>query len=118
MMSKKKNKKRAQPMQPIVLDDRGRPVFQENPIVRFLLDWAKARGMGLNELQMMSFDNCDREHFAQLIGYSVGGYSELSYVSDVSYNKAEAEAKKTGFPWQQGVEVVDKWLKDNDYPVE
>lgn len=34
----------------------------------------------------------DREQFAQLIGYSVGGFAELEYVSERTHNAA----KKTG----------------------
>jgi len=38
---------------------------------------------------MMNFPDDDRMQFAQLIGYSVGGYEELSYVSDASVEKAD-----------------------------
>jgi len=31
---------------------------------------------------------------AQLIGYSVSGYGELSYVSDESFNSAHEKAKE------------------------
>lgn len=79
------------PMQPVFIDEDGIARFRGNPIVRFLYDWAVNKGMGMNELIMMPFENEDREHFAQLIGYSICGYGELSYVSDKSY--AEAEEK-------------------------
>jgi hypothetical protein len=42
----------------------------------------------LNDIAMMGFSDEDQEHFAQLIGYSIGGYGELSYVSDESYRAA------------------------------
>jgi hypothetical protein len=42
---------------------------------------------------MIPFSNGDREQFAQLIGYSVGGFGDLSYVSDEAYLVARAEAE-------------------------
>lgn len=67
------------------------PRFRENKIVSFLL----ARGgFDLNDLAAMQFPAEDREQFAMLIGYSLGGFSELSYVSDETYMRAEAEARK------------------------
>jgi hypothetical protein len=50
--------------------------FQENPIVRFLLD---AGPFDLNQLACMEFPRWAREQFAQLIGYSVSGFGDLSY---------------------------------------
>lgn len=82
------------PMQPIVLAPDNVFRFRPNKIVSFLLDWATPRGIGMNELAMMQFDDDEREQFAQLIGYSISGYGELSYVSDESYDKANAAADK------------------------
>jgi hypothetical protein len=82
------------PMQPIVLDDDGIARFKGNAIVRFLLD----RGpITLNDLALMNFSDEDREQFAQLIGYSVCGFGELSYASDevVALADAKAEAMDT-----------------------
>ena len=45
----------------------------------------------LNKLASMPFDDEDREQFAQLIGYSLGGFSELDYVSDETYDRAEKQ---------------------------
>lgn len=73
------------PQQPIYKDENGTIRFRENPIVRFLLD---AGPFDLNKLGLMDFTDKDREHFAQLIGYSIGGFGELSYVSDESYQAA------------------------------
>jgi hypothetical protein len=64
--------------------------FRENAIVRFLLD---AGPYDMNALAMMPFSDAERERFAQLIGYSVRGYGELSYVSDTAYERAEAARK-------------------------
>lgn len=80
------------PMQPIqpLINYNGRPRFHENAIVRFLLDWATQHGMGLNQIATKQFSNADRQQFAQLIGYSLDGYGELSYVDDLAYETAEA----------------------------
>lgn len=76
------------PIQPLALDAKEVIRFKENAMVRHLLDWAQPRGMGLNEMARMEFSIEDREQFAQLIGYSLSGYGELSYVTDDSYNAA------------------------------
>jgi hypothetical protein len=65
--------------------------FKQNAIVRFLLD---AGPFDMNQLALMTFSDEDREQFAQLIGYSVSGYGELSYVRDESVNKADRRAEK------------------------
>jgi hypothetical protein len=78
------------PMQPLVMD--GNVVrFKANAIVRLLLDTGK---LNMNDLALIQFPAEDREQFAQLIGYSVSGYGELSYVSNESYARAQAAAKK------------------------
>jgi hypothetical protein len=74
-------------VQPLVKDVHGRNRFKENMIVTFLLDNG---GFDLNKLAMMDFSDNDREQFAQLIGYSLDGYGMLSYVTDETYNQAEA----------------------------
>lgn len=74
------------PMQPVILHDNGDFRFKENKIVTYLLD----NGLSdMNKLAVLDFSDDDRMQFAQLIGYSIRGYSELSYVSDESYYKAE-----------------------------
>ena len=87
------------PMQPIAPDKHGTYRFKENAIVRYLLDNG---GYDMNQLAMMPFDKDDRMQFAQLIGYSVGGYGDLSYASTKSVAKADeivatmlAEKKRT-----------------------
>lgn len=67
------------------IDDRGVLRFVTNPIVRFLLD---AGPFDMNALAMMDFPDEARAQFAQLIGYSVAGYGDLSYVSDMLYARA------------------------------
>ena len=73
------------PTQPVALDDKGVARFKQNAIVRFLLD---AGPFDMNRLAVVPFSDEDRMQFAQLIGYSVGGYEELSYVSDESADRA------------------------------
>lgn len=96
-----------QPMQPVVKDSDGRPRFRENAIIRYIVDHAadvvhpgapaidpttgKPYHQGkldLGKLRSMDFPQEDMEQFAQLMGYSISGYHELSYVSDESCSQA------------------------------
>lgn len=83
-----------QPQQPLVISKNRILRFKENRIVSALLDFATDRGFGLNEIAMKDFSQDDRMQFAQLIGYSLSGYGELSYVSDESYDNADRGAQK------------------------
>jgi len=76
----------AHPMQPLELDDHGILRFKQNAIVRFLLD---AGVFDMNMLALMPFSDEDRVQFAQLIGYSHGGFCDLSYVSDETLELAD-----------------------------
>lgn len=88
-MSAKKTKSASQPMQPVIKDEDGILRFRENAIVRYLLDLAgKHKLADLNSLAELPFSQEDREQFTQLIGYAIGGYHELSYVSDASAAQA------------------------------
>lgn len=78
------------PVQPLVTDERGVIRFRKNTIVRFLLD---AGPFDMNRLALMDFSDEDRQQFAQLIGYTLGGYGDLSYVTDEAYARAEAQIK-------------------------
>ncbi len=73
------------PIQPLLRDEHGTVRFKENAIVRYLLDNG---GIDLNKLATLPFSQNDREQFAQLIGYSLSGFGDLSYVSDRTYEKA------------------------------
>lgn len=79
------------PMQPLIKDDHGVARFKANKIVNHLLDYASERGCGMTELAKLQFPDEDYMQFAQLIGYSVSGYSDLSYVSDDSRGLAYAK---------------------------
>ncbi len=75
-----------QPIQPLALDSRGTLRFKENALVRYILDNG---GIDMNHLAMIDFPQEDREQFAQLIGYSLSGFADLSYVTDATYGAAE-----------------------------
>lgn len=79
------------PVQPLGEDEAGTLMFKENAIVTYLL---KTGGTDMNKLAMMPFSDEDRQQFAQLIGYSLSGYGELSYVTDAAYVRAEAQIKR------------------------
>ena len=85
--TKRKQNKAKHPTQPVVKVD-GVHRFKVNAIVRDLLDFASPRGMSLNEIAMHKYSAEDRRQFAQLIGYSVSGYGELSYVNDEAWAEA------------------------------
>jgi hypothetical protein len=78
------------PIQPIYTDEHGTVRFRPNRIVRTLLDTG---ALDLNKLAVMDFTDEEREQFAQLIGYSLSGFGELSYVSDETYQAAESMAE-------------------------
>ena len=78
-------------MQKVIIDEHGVHRFERNKIVEFLLNFGP---FDRNQLAMMPFDQEDREQFAQLIGYSISGFGELSYVSDEAYELAAAESNK------------------------
>ena len=82
----KKRNKLKHPIQPIETDKVGTARFKANAIVMYLLDTSVN---DMNDLAVMDFSNEDREQFAQLIGYSLSGFGELSYVSDETYEAAE-----------------------------
>jgi hypothetical protein len=69
--------------------------FKKNALVCALLDHGQATGLGLNELACKFYTPehaDDWQQLAQLIGYSLSGYGELSYVSDDSYSAAATMA--------------------------
>ena len=68
------------PLQPI---ENGR--FIPNRIVEALLETST---LDLNKIALMDFTGQERMPFAQLIGYSLSGFSELNYVDDETYEAA------------------------------
>jgi len=64
------------PIQPLAYDEKGVLRFKANAIVQYLLDNG---GIDLNKIACLPFSKEDSQQFAQLIGYSLSGYSTLSY---------------------------------------
>lgn len=86
----------ALPQQPIYLDEDNVARFRANKIVEYI---RKHYGVNLNDLhRAIPVDGAreDWEQFAQLIGYSVSGFGELSYVSDESYQTAIRRLREPG----------------------
>jgi len=79
------------PVQPVIQDDYGIHRFKKNGIVAFLLGNS---GYDMNNLAEMRFSEEDQEQFIQLIGYSVSGACDLSYVSDRVANKGIRRSAK------------------------
>lgn len=79
------------PTQPIVVDKHGTHRFKENGIVRALLETGT---LDLNKIAIMNFSQEDRVQFAQLIGYSLSGVGDLSYVSSKDYRKGYTAQKR------------------------
>ncbi len=77
------------PAQPLALDKHGTLRFVPNAIVRDMLDFSTPKGFDMNRIAMHNYSREDRVQFAQLIGYSLCGFGDLSYVSDVDYETAE-----------------------------
>ena len=78
------------PIQPLYTDDHGTVRFRKNIIVRYLLDHG---GLDLNQLER-ALPDCpdDWEQFAQLIGDTLDGWAELSYVREDTHAIASAMA--------------------------
>lgn len=74
------------PMQPLCVDADGIVRFVQNRIVRHLLD---AYPGGLNALELQGFAQAEHCQLAQLIGYSLQGFGELSYVDDATRESVE-----------------------------
>ena len=87
------------PIQPLYSDESGTTRFKHNAIVCFLLD---AGPFDMNQLAVMEFSREDREQFAQLIGYSLSGFGELSYVRDKTYRRAAESAPPVDLPRTRG----------------
>ena len=79
------------PIQPIVFDEDNVARFKENKIVRFLLN---AGPFDMNKLADLPFPKDDRQHFAQLIGYSIDGFGEISYAPPDLVTISDAKVEK------------------------
>jgi hypothetical protein len=79
------------PMQPVYRDENDVVKFKPNKIIEYLFDIG---ALDLNRIAAMEFPAEDRMQLSQILGYSVSGYSDLSYVTNKSANKAFEEAGK------------------------
>lgn len=83
------------PMQPIVLDPDGAPRFQQNAIVRYMLDTLRKHQIAdLDSMMDMNFSNEDWNQFVQLLGYSVCGFGELNFADPAIVKEADRVAKQ------------------------
>jgi hypothetical protein len=82
------------PIQPLEHDAYGVVRFKANLIVLHLLETHPSCDM--NEIARREFSADDRQQFAQLIGYSLSGYSELQSVDDSAYEAAALMATGLG----------------------
>jgi hypothetical protein len=104
------------PIQPIVKDINGTLRFKANAIVRYLLDFnagghGKPGHIGMNELAVMEFSQEDREQFAQLIGYSLSGFGELSYASNDTYGVVDKMAEKKADERDARIAYLEETIK-------
>lgn len=79
------------PMQPVVMGHNGRERFKMNHIICWLFESGR---MSLNDTAALPVPVEDHMQLAQLLGYSIQGYGELSYVTDESYDAAVVAAEK------------------------
>jgi len=87
-MAKKRGMAR-HPVQPLITEEGGIIRFKPNRIVKHLI--AIAPPMYLNKMACMEFSDEDWTQFSQLIGYSLSGFGELSYVDNKTYSAAAAQ---------------------------
>lgn len=86
-----------QPRQPIGLDEDNVVRFKPNAIVRLLLEESKSRGFGLNEIAGAVLTEKvpieDAVQFWQLLGYSVSGFGDLSFIPKKEIDMCDALAE-------------------------
>ncbi len=81
------SEKKEHPMQPVVFDKHRVARFKQNKIVRYLIDNGS---IDLNHIAIKVLPKEDQEQFAQLLGYSVCGFGDLSYARRKTVEKADA----------------------------
>lgn len=99
------------PIQPLVTDELDTLRFKENTIISYLF---KSGKLDMSQLAAMTFPSEDRQQIAQLLGYSLSGYSELSYVTDDAYEAASAMVEsETADSQKCRIEALEAALSDN-----
>jgi len=96
------------PIQKLYKDDEGVLRFKGNKIVKYLLEKSS---VDLNHIPMKGFSQEDCEQFAQLIGYSLSGFGDLSYVSDETYKTASKIAKNNSSEIDARIEYLSETLE-------
>ncbi len=97
------------PVQPVIEDIHGVWRFKHNQIVNHLLEHG---GIDLNQIACLSFSKEDRAQFAQLIGYSVSGYSELCYSDSTEIDAIYKSIEKGIDPKDALIKTLQKEFKD------
>ena len=102
-------------LKPVIMIAKDIKMKDANAIVQHLFDTHPTCDM--NHLARIGFTDDDRQQFAQLIGYSLSGYGDLSYVDDRTY----ATAAEPNSNWCAGcspdncsgcgTEPVCEWVK-------
>ncbi len=83
------------PIQPVALDPGGVLRFKANKIVSYMLEAGRAgQKFDMNTLAIIDFPREDRIQLTQLIGYSVDGAADLSYMDRDVIRAADAMAAK------------------------
>lgn len=100
------------PIQPLHLTEQGHIRFKQNKIVRDLLDFATERGFGLNEIALRGYSYDDQIQLAQLIGYSLSGFGDLSYVDNQTYEAAHAMYHDGKTEQQARIEYLESVIAD------
>ena len=95
------------PIQPLYKDDHGTIRFKENKIVDYLV-----QKFGLSNLAARGFPDEDWEQLAQLIGYSLSGFGDLSYARYATYEAAEAMLQTGKTEDQARIEYLEKQLAE------
>ena len=83
------NKTDGADMQPIYLDEHGVVRFKCNEIIKKLV---RDKTIDLSEIDFAAFPTPDVEQFFQLLGYSVSGYGDISFVRPETIAAADAKA--------------------------
>ncbi len=109
MSKAQKQQEPRNPMQPVQLVNNVMR-FKRNAIVDDLLDFATPKGFDMNHIVGSGkYSQDDMEQFAQLIGFSIDGFHEISYVSDETAKLASIVAKtispKSGGCRDEGCEI-------------
>jgi hypothetical protein len=95
---------RRHPIQPLE-DVEGVLRFKENAIVRRLLDDGP---FDMNQIATWRVSRDDAVQFVQLIGYSLSGFGELSYVDDETFETAQRMATEGKSELQARVECLQR----------